>query len=71
MGHGWDECPFVSVPRWKAFSSTEHDRWNGRTGGEEATRELVWRRPVNSANVRIAGAGHLVGESFFCLLCCC
>lgn len=27
---------------------------------EEKTSELVWRRPQNSRNVRIAGSGHLI-----------
>ncbi|KZT54463.1 hypothetical protein CALCODRAFT_438552 [Calocera cornea HHB12733] len=44
-------------------------RWimNGRsaaeaTGGEEATRYTVWRRPANSSNVRVREAGHLIPQ---------
>ncbi|KAG9092316.1 hypothetical protein FS749_015837 [Ceratobasidium sp. UAMH 11750] len=32
------------------------------TAGEEITQHTVWRRPVNSSNVRVAGAGHLIPQ---------
>ncbi|KAG8752655.1 hypothetical protein FRC12_011846 [Ceratobasidium sp. 428] len=32
------------------------------TGGEEITQHTVWRRPANSSNVRIQGAGHLIPQ---------
>jgi hypothetical protein len=31
-----------------------------RIGGKQQTIERVWRRPVNSSNIAIKGAGHLV-----------
>jgi hypothetical protein len=34
-----------------------------RTGTEEETQQTVWRRPENSSNVKIPGAGHLVRSS--------
>ncbi|CAE6478454.1 hypothetical protein ACGC1H_006298 [Rhizoctonia solani] len=32
------------------------------TGGPEFTQHTVWRRPANSTNVRIQGAGHLIPQ---------
>ncbi|EJD39411.1 hypothetical protein AURDEDRAFT_171604 [Auricularia subglabra TFB-10046 SS5] len=32
---------------------------NDLTGGDEGTPHTVWRRPVNSTNVRVPGAGHM------------
>ncbi|KAI5116417.1 hypothetical protein M0805_008492 [Coniferiporia weirii] len=29
-------------------------------GSDDATRDIVWRRPVNSSNIRIASSGHLI-----------
>ncbi|EJD39395.1 alpha/beta-hydrolase [Auricularia subglabra TFB-10046 SS5] len=33
---------------------------NGVTGGDAGTPHTVWRRPENSRNVRVDGAGHLI-----------
>ncbi|CAK5277340.1 unnamed protein product [Mycena citricolor] len=33
---------------------------SGGIGGEAATRERVWLRPVNASNIRIKTAGHLI-----------
>ncbi|EJD39407.1 hypothetical protein AURDEDRAFT_187407 [Auricularia subglabra TFB-10046 SS5] len=32
---------------------------NDLTGGDEGTPHTVWRRPVNSTNMRVPGAGHM------------
>lgn len=59
----------VPVETWellRTLNERVHLFWamSGRrpvvTGPEDITRQTVWRRPKNSSNVRIEGAGHLI-----------
>ncbi|GAB1520382.1 hypothetical protein RhiTH_003457 [Rhizoctonia solani] len=56
----WEMLPTLDerIPlRWIMDSTSAH-----ATGGPDLTRHTVWRRPSNSSNTQIKGAGHLIPQ---------
>ncbi|EJD36364.1 hypothetical protein AURDEDRAFT_174561 [Auricularia subglabra TFB-10046 SS5] len=54
-------CRLAELPeRVTLFWVLANKAENRGTGGDDGTPQLIWRRPGNSSNVRVPGAGHLI-----------
>lgn len=70
-GVTFGECSRLPSEVWGLLPSLDERipiRWimdstnASATAGEEITQRTVWRRPANSSNIRLMGAGHLIPQ---------